>query len=95
VPNTHLWLVVEVKGRRWPKERELNVRPDGTWESTVYEDGANDSFSLAVYSANPEGEEFIKQWIDAGTRSGEYLDIVAIPGTERLARVDDLQLGSR
>jgi hypothetical protein len=47
VPNTHLWLVVEVNNGVWPKEGELHVLADGSWESTVYEDGATDKFSLA------------------------------------------------
>ena len=94
-PNTHLWLVVEVNSFRWPKERELQVRPDGTWESTVYEDGASPRFSLAVYSADPQAEEFINEWIAAGTSSGDYKEMDAIPGTVRLARVDDLQIAPK
>ena len=94
-PNTHLWLVVEANSFLWPKERELQVRQDGTWESTVYEDGRSPRFSLAVYSADPQAEEFINEWIAAGTSSGDYKEILGIPGTVRLARVDDLQIASK
>jgi hypothetical protein len=90
--NTHLWLVIEAKNHVWPKERELHVLADGSWESTVYEDGATDKFSLAIYSANPEAEKFINDWIEAGKRTGGYKELGGIPGTERVARVDDLRL---
>ena len=92
MPNTHLWLVVEVNNGVWPKEGELHVLADGSWESTVYEDGATDKFSLAIYSANPQGEKFINDWIEGGKRTGEYKELPGIPGTERIARVDDLRL---
>jgi hypothetical protein len=91
-PNTHLWLAVEVSNRVWPKERELHVLADGSWESTVYEDGATDKFSLAIYDANEEGEKFINDWIEAGKRTGEYKQLLGIPGTERVARVDVVRL---
>jgi len=91
--NTHLWLVVEAKHHYWPKEQELHVLEDGSWESTVYEDGATDKFDLAIYSANPEGEKFINDWIEAGKRAGEYKELRGLPpGTKRVARVDDLRL---
>ena len=45
-PETHLWLAVEVNNHIWPKEREIHVLADGTWQNTVYEDGATDRLSL-------------------------------------------------
>jgi hypothetical protein len=89
--DAHLWLIVEVNNRVWPKERELHVLADGSWESIVYEDGATDKFSLAIYAANAQAEKFINDWIETGKRTGEYKEIVGIPGAERIARVDDLR----
>jgi len=92
LPNTHLWLVIEADDHVWPKERELHVLPDGSWESTVYEDGRTKRFALAVYSADPQAEKFINDWLEDGKRTeGKYKAIGGIPGTERLARVDDLR----
>ena len=55
----------------WPKQRELHVvLADGSRESTVYEDGATDKFSLAVYSGDPQAEKFINDWLEARKRTG-------------------------
>ena len=94
-PNAHLWLIVEVNDRVWPKESELQVLADGSWESTVYEDGASDKFSLAIYKADAEGETSISNWIEAGKRTGQYKHLRGIPGTQRLFRVDDLRLKAK
>ena len=93
-PESHLWLAVEVNNRVWPKERELHVLADGSWENTVYEDGATDKFSLSLLSANADAEKQITQWIEAGKKTGQYAELVGIPGTERLARIDGLRLKS-
>jgi hypothetical protein len=91
-PETHLWLAVEVNNRIWPKEREIHVLADGSWENTVYEDGATDKFSVSLLSADTEGEKQINQWIESGRKTGQYAQLVGIPGAERIARVDGLKL---
>lgn len=90
--DTHLWLAVEVNNRVWPRDGEVHVRADESWENTVFEDGATDKFSLAVYTANAAGSKFVSDWLEAGKRTGEYKELVGIPGAERVARVDDLRL---
>jgi hypothetical protein len=91
-PGTHLWLAIEVNNHIWPKEREVRVLADGTWENTIYEDGATDKFSISLLSANPAAQTMITQWIQAGEKTGQYGEMVGIPGTERIARIDGLRL---
>src|ERR1700693_5286770 len=55
-PQTHLWLAVEANNHIWPKEREIKELADGTWATTVYEDGATDKFSISILSANELAE---------------------------------------
>jgi hypothetical protein len=85
-------LAVEVNNHIWPKEREIHVLADGTWQNTVYEDGATDRFAISLLSANSEAEKQIDQWIEAGKKTGQYGELLGIPGTERIARVDGLRL---
>ncbi|MFZ0818238.1 MAG: hypothetical protein WAM78_22110 [Candidatus Sulfotelmatobacter sp.] len=92
--DMHLWLAVEVNNHIWPKEREIHMLADGSWKTVVYEDGATDKFSLSLLSANAEAEKQINQWIEAGKKTGQYTDLVGIPGTERLDRIDGLRLKS-
>lgn len=91
-PQTHLWLAIEVNNQIWPKEREVHVSADGTWENTVYEDGATDKFSISLLSASPDAEKRINQWIEDGRTTGQYKQLSGIPGTERIYRVDGLRL---
>ena len=91
-PQTHLWLAVEVNNHIWPKEREVHVSADGTWENTVYEDGAAVKFSVSLLSASPDAEKKINQWIEDGQKTGQYKELDGIPGTERIYRVDGLRL---
>jgi hypothetical protein len=91
-PQTHLWLVVEANNHFWPKEREVHVPPGGgIWESTVYEDGATDKFSLSLYAVNAEEEKKIVQWLEDGENTGKYQELSGILG-DRLDRVEDLRL---
>ena len=69
-----------------------SVLADGTWQNTVYEDGATDRFAISLLSANSEAEKQIDQWIEAGKKTGQYGELLGIPGTERIARVDGLRL---
>ena len=90
--QTHLWLAVEANNHVWPKEREVHVSADGTWENAVYEDGATDKFSVSLLSASPDAEKTINQWIEDGQKTGQYKELGGIPGTERIYRVDGLRL---
>ena len=92
--DTHLWLAIEVNNHIWPKEREIHTLADGSWKTVVYEDGATDKFSLSLLSANAEAEKQINQWIEAGKKTGQYTELLGIPGTERLDRIDGLRLKS-
>lgn len=91
-PQTHLWLAVEANNHIWPKEREVHVLADGTWENTIYEDGATDKFSISLLSATPAAEKQIDDWIEAGKKSGQYAELNGIPAAERIARVDGIKL---
>jgi len=91
-PQTHLWLAVEGNNHVWPKEREVHVSADGTWENMVYEDGATDKFSVSLLSASPEAEKQINQWIEDGKKTGQYKELSGIPGTERISRIDGVRL---
>jgi hypothetical protein len=63
----------------------------GIWESTVYEDGATDKFSLSLYAVNAEEEKKIVQWLEDGENTGKYQELSGILG-DRLDRVEDLRL---
>jgi len=94
--NMHLWLAVETydkKVRIWPKEGELVVnKANDCWSSTIFEDGATQQFSIAVYLADNVGHQFILDWLEAGRLKGEYGELMGINGTERLTRVEGLTL---
>lgn len=91
-PDMHIWLAVEAMGFIWPKEREVYVGPDNRWIHTIFEDGAATTFSVVLLIADVNGHNTIRDWLEAGKAKGEYAEIRGIPGTDRLARVDDLQL---
>ncbi len=41
----HAWLVTEIEGLIWPKEREIPVEKDGSWKEMIVEEGSIDTFS--------------------------------------------------
>jgi hypothetical protein len=90
-PEDHIWLAVEAMGYTWPKELEVYVTSDNRWNHTIFEDGAANAFSVVLLVANPNGHKIIRDWLEAGKATGEYDLLKSIPGTNRLARIDNLQ----
>ncbi len=91
-PPMRIWLAVQAMGFIWPKERDVFVR-DSFWNHTIFEDGGPKKFSIVLLAAYPEGDKIIRDWLDAGkANGGEYAELKSIPGTETLARVDNLQI---
>lgn len=90
-PGLSLWLAIEVGNLVWPKEGKV-LPDDGNWTATIFEDGATDKFSLALFVADKAADQRIKDWLDAGRRIGEYAEWKDIRGARRLARVDGLRL---
>ena len=88
--NLHLWLAVEIKGRIWPKEGEVFVDNDGSWNKTIHEEGVTDSFSLSLFVANKKANRQIRAWLDECDETGHYSEFRRLPGLRRIARVDDL-----
>ena len=88
--NLHLWLAVEIKGCIWPKEGEIFVDNDGSWNKNIHEEGATDSFSLSLFVANNKANRRIRAWLDKCDETGDYSEFRRLPGLRRIARVDDL-----
>lgn len=88
----NLWLAVEVGGLVWPKESKVLPGPAGKWTAVVFEDGASERMALSLFVADAKADRRIREWLDAGRRSGTYTELPGIPGARRLARVDGLQL---
>jgi hypothetical protein len=87
----HLWLVVEVGTHKWPKADPIRTDKDGGWRRTIFEDGLGTVFSLSLYVADAEGHDKIQKWLDIGGLIGYHPFEVEIPGTRRLARIENLQ----
>jgi hypothetical protein len=85
-----LWLAIEANGFIWPKERNVVVR-DGEWKHTIFEHGATRTFSILLLAADDQGDKFIRDWLNSGRIKGEYAELRGVPGTETLARVDDVE----
>jgi len=93
--NMHLWLAVETydkKVRIWPKEGEVLLDKANHWNSTIFEDGATQEFSISLWIADPVGDKFIRDWLSGGRSNGEYRNLKGIKGADRLIRVDRLTL---
>ena len=88
--NLHLWLAVEIKGCIWPKEGEVFVDNDGSWNKTIHEEGVTDSFSLSLFVANKKANRQIRAWLDECDETGQYSEFRRLPGLRRISRVDDL-----
>ena len=88
--NLHLWLAVEIKGCIWPKEGEVFVDNDGSWNKTIHEEGVTDAFSLSLFVANKKANRQIRAWLDKCDETGHYSEFRRLPGLRRIARVDDL-----
>jgi hypothetical protein len=88
--DQHLWLVIEVDNRKWPKAGEIQADKSGAWQGRVFEDGTGDRFSLSLFVANENGHKKIEEWIDIGSLIGYHPFELDIPGTRRLARIDNL-----
>jgi hypothetical protein len=87
----HLWLAVEALGFIWPKEREVRVETDGTWKETIYEEGAPKQFSISLFVANDKANKRIRDWLDKGDETGDYKNLHRLPGTRRIAKIDNLR----
>lgn len=89
-PGCHLWLAVEIKGRIWPKEREIFADEKGVWEGTISEEGEEDKFSLSLFAVNDVANRKIRAWLDKSDSTGDYVELRRLAGMRRLARVDGL-----
>jgi hypothetical protein len=90
-----LWLAVEVGDLVWPKESKLVPDHQNKWSATVFEDGATQSFAIALYLSDSTVDRRIEKWLEAGRSTGTYTDLRGIPGARRIARVDGLRLNPR
>ena len=91
-PGLNLWLAVEVGNLVWPKENK--VLPDETnkWCVPIFEDGVTEQFAVSLFVADTSADRRIKEWLEAGRRTGKYSELPGIPGARRLARIDGLRL---
>jgi len=88
--GVHLWLATEISGHIWPKEGELYVNGDGSWNKKIIEEGAGDTFSLSLFVANKKANKKIRNWLDKADQTGDYSELRRLPGLRRIARVDNL-----
>src|SRR5450631_3660009 len=88
--NLHLWLAVEIKGCIWPKEGEIFIDGEGSWNKTIYEEGVNDTFSLSLFVANKKANKRIRAWLDKGDKANNYSELRRIPGLRRISQVENL-----
>ena len=91
-PTFSLWLVVEVGNLKWPKENKVVVDQENRWSATIFEDGAANEFSVALFLGNSAVDKRILKWLERGRRTGTYAELKGIPGARRLDRVDKLRL---
>ena len=91
-PGLSLWLAVEAGGFVWPKESV--VLPDATnnWSGPIFEDGVTEQFAVSLFVADANADRRIREWLEAGRRTGTYAELRGIPGARRLARIDGLRL---
>jgi hypothetical protein len=91
-PGLRLWLAVEVGDLVWPKESHVAPDKDNKWSATLFEDGATNTFSVALFVGDSRVDRHIRKWLEAGRRTGRYSELRGIPGARRIARVDGLNL---
>jgi hypothetical protein len=91
-PGLSLWLAVEAGTHVWPRESKIVLDKDNKWSVTVFEDGASETFSVALYVADAAVDKRISKWLETGRCTGAYPELKGISGARRLARVDDLRL---
>jgi len=91
-PGLSLWLAVEVGDLVWPKEGNVVPDQDNQWSTTVFEDGATETFAVALFVADSKADRRIGKWLEAGRSTGNYSELRGIPGARRIARVDGLRL---
>lgn len=91
-PGLNLWLVVESGELKWPKESKVQPDQANKWSVTIFEDGATAQFAVSLFVADAGADRRIKEWLEAGRRTGKYSEWREIPGARRLARVDGLRL---
>jgi hypothetical protein len=85
-----LWLAVEKGGRIWPKESRPMPGPDTKWSVQLFEDGAAEPFSVALYVTDRSASKRIQAWLKEGSQTGTYPEMKSLPGARRLARIDGL-----
>jgi hypothetical protein len=91
-PTLSLWLVVEVGNLKWPKENKAVVDQENRWSATIFEDGAVNEFSVALFLGDSSVDKRILKWLERGRHTGTYSELKGIPGARRLDRVDRLRL---
>lgn len=91
----HLWLVVEVNNRIWPKEGEIIINEDETWNKTIFEEGTTKEFSLALYAMNAQADKAVRQWFDDCDRTGNYSELRRNSGMYRLNKIDHIMSKTR
>jgi hypothetical protein len=94
-PGLSLWLAVEAGDFVWPKEGRILLGAANQWSVPVFEDGRTDEFAVSLYVTDANADRRIKDWLDAGQRTGKFTELRSIPGARRLARVDGLRLSAR
>lgn len=94
--DQHLWLIVEVNEKLWPKEGSVQPQKDGSWVHTIFEDPPKERegglFSIALYVVNSEAHQRIQNWLDSGRSTHQYPPFKGISGSRRLARNDGIHV---
>lgn len=91
-PGLSLWLAVEARDFLWPKESRVLPDANNRWSVPIFEDGMTDAFAVSLYVTDANADRRIRDWLEAGRRTGQYTELRGIPGARRLARIDGLRL---
>jgi hypothetical protein len=77
------------------EEKQGCARPSQSVVGAGFEDGMIDRFAVSLYVTDANADRRIRDWLDAGQRTGKFTELRGIPGARRLARIDGLRLSPR
>lgn len=85
----HVWLVIRLDDRLWPKEPEIPTgRPE--WVGEIVHGVAGRHFGLRLLAVSSAGQDSIERWLERGRGTGVYAGLARIPGAVLLSEVDSL-----
>ncbi len=86
--DKHLWVVVQVSNRLFPKEPEI-PRVDRHWNQDIFEGGnpPGGKFSIILMMVDSRGNDEIEAWLDKVRRNESAPGLTKITGSSKLDAV--------